>query len=264
MHSGAVIKKDIHQISSFPVPCNLELFVIELQIENIVRSREEKRNMGVPVKNYFKELEVILQRVEQSGKTPTLLLHACCAPCSSYVLEYLSRYFFISILYYNPNISPEQEYKKRRAELERLVQKMPLKHPVAFLPCEYGSEAFLEAAQGFENAPEGGERCMKCFRLRLSRAAEEAKKRGFDFFTTTLSISPLKSAPVLNKIGEEVGMKFGVRHLPADFKKKDGYKRSLELSRQYSLYRQDYCGCIYSKMQREREKERKDQLAGHT
>ncbi len=219
--------------------------------------------MSVPVRNYSKELEAILQRLEQSGEVPTLLLHACCAPCSSYVLEYLSRYFSISILYYNPNISPKQEYEKRRAELERLVQEMSLKHPVTLLPCEYGSEAFQKAAQGLENVPEGGERCMKCFRLRLSRAAEEAKKRGFDYFTTTLSISPLKNAAALNRIGEEVSAEFGVRHLPADFKKKGGYKRSLELSKIYSLYRQDYCGCVYSKEQREREKERKNQLAGH-
>lgn len=207
--------------------------------------------MGAPVRNYSRELEAILRELEQSGETPSLLLHACCAPCSSYVLEYLSRYFSISILYYNPNIAPETEYEKRKAELERLVSEMPMKNPVTLLSCGYDGGAFEEAAKGFEDAPEGGERCMRCFRLRLRRAAEEAKRLGFDYFTTTLSISPLKNAPALNRIGEEVGMEFGVRHLSADFKKKEGYKRSLELSREYGLYRQDYCGCIYSRIQRQ-------------
>lgn len=220
--------------------------------------------MGAPVRNYSRELEAILRELELSGKTPSLLLHACCAPCSSYVLEYLSRYFSISILYYNPNIAPETEYEKRKAELERLISEMPMKNPVTLLPCGYDGEAFEKAAKGFENVPEGGERCMRCFRLRLRRAAEEAKRLGFDYFTTTLSISPLKNAPALNRIGEEVGEELGVRHLPADFKKKEGYKRSLELSREYDLYRQDYCGCIYSRIQRQQSKERKDQLASHT
>ncbi len=218
-------------------------------------------SMGGPVRNYAKELDAILRDLEQSGKVPTLLLHACCAPCSSYVLEYLSRYFSISILYYNPNISPESEYEKRKAELQRLLSQMPLKHPVTLLSCDYDGGAFAEIARGLEDVPEGGARCEKCFRLRLRRAAEEAKRRGFDYFTTTLSISPLKNAQLLNRIGEETGEEIGVRHLPADFKKRDGYKRSLELSREYALYRQDYCGCVYSKAQRE---ERKDRLAGHT
>jgi len=216
------------------------------------------------MRNYSKELEGILRELERSGETPSLLLHACCAPCSSYVLEYLSRYFSISILYYNPNIAPETEYDKRKAELERLVSTMPMKNPVTLLPCGYDGGAFEETARGFENVPEGGERCMRCFRLRLRRAAAEAKRLGFDYFTTTLSISPLKNAAALNRIGEEVGKELGVRHLPADFKKKEGYKRSLELSREYDLYRQDYCGCIYSKIERQQSKERKDQLAGHT
>lgn len=220
--------------------------------------------MGAPIRNYSKELDVILREVERSGKRPSLLLHACCAPCSSYVLEYLSRYFAISILYYNPNIAPEAEYKKRKAELERLVSAMPMKNPVTLLPCEYDGEAFTEIAKGLEDIPEGGERCMRCFRLRLLRTAEEAKRRGFDYFTTTLSISPLKNAAALNRIGEEVGKELEVKHLPADFKKKEGYKRSLELSREYDLYRQDYCGCIYSRIQRQQSKERKDQLASHT
>lgn len=211
--------------------------------------------MGGPVRNYSKELEAILNRLEETGETPTLLLHACCAPCSSAVLEYLSRYFSISILYYNPNISPKEEYDKRKAELARLLSEMDFVHPVTLLPCGYDGEDFTEIARGYEDVPEGGERCMRCFRLRLKKAAQAAKKGGFDYFTTTLSISPLKNAAALNRIGEEVGKEVGAAHLPADFKKKDGYKRSLELSRLHSLYRQDYCGCVYSKAQREREKE---------
>ncbi|WP_322182421.1 epoxyqueuosine reductase QueH [Neglectibacter caecimuris] len=202
-------------------------------------------------RNYGKELETLLREIGQSGKRPSLLLHACCAPCSSYVLEYLSRYFSISVLYYNPNISPKAEYEKRKTELERLLSAMPLEGSVTLLPCAYEGEAFLEAARGLEQAPEGGERCERCFRLRLRRAAQEAKTQGFDYFTTTLSISPLKNAELLNRIGEEVGAEFGVAHLPADFKKKEGYKRSIELSREYSLYRQNYCGCVFSKAQRE-------------
>ncbi len=211
--------------------------------------------MGGSARNYAKELEGILQEIEKTGQTPRLLLHACCAPCSSAVLEYLSRYFSISILYYNPNISPKEEYDKRKAELARLLSEMELVHPVTLLPCEYSGEDFEEIARGYEDVPEGGERCMRCFRLRLRRAAQAAKDGGFDYFTTTLSISPLKNAAALNQIGEEVGKELGVAHLPADFKKKDGYKRSLELSRLHGLYRQDYCGCVYSKAQREREKE---------
>lgn len=219
--------------------------------------------MNGAVHNYSRELEQLLKELEKTGKVPTLLLHACCAPCSSYVLEYLSRYFSISILYYNPNISPEEEYLKRKAELERLIASMPALHPVTLLPCGYDGGDFSEIAAGYEDVPEGGERCLRCFRLRLTRAASVAKELGFDYFTTTLSISPLKNAAALNEIGEEMGRVYGVRHLPADFKKKDGYKRSLALSREYSLYRQDYCGCVYSKAERQRQKEGKDQFGSH-
>lgn len=220
--------------------------------------------MGEPVRNYSKELEGLLQKLEQGGEVPTLLLHACCAPCSSYVLEYLSRYFSISILYYNPNIAPKEEYKKRRAELARLVSSMPLVHPVSLIPCEYDGGAFARIAKGYEDAPEGGERCERCFRLRLEEAARAAKRLGCDYFTTTLSISPLKNAGLLNAIGEEVGREIGVKHLPADFKKKNGYKRSIELSREYGLYRQDYCGCVYSKEESRRRRERNDLIASHS
>lgn len=212
--------------------------------------------MGVSRKNYSKELELLLDELKKEGKTPSLLLHSCCAPCSSAVLEYLSRYFSISIYYYNPNISPASEYEKRERELRRLIGEMPLSHPVTLLPCSYDGGAFQEIAKGFENVPEGGERCMRCFRLRLREAAKKAKELGFDYFTTTLSISPLKNAQALNRIGEEAAAEFGVKHLPADFKKKDGYKRSIQLSREYGLYRQDYCGCVYSKAERDRRQER--------
>lgn len=207
-------------------------------------------------RNYAKELEALLASFKAEAGPPRLLLHACCAPCSSHVLEYLSEFFEIDLLYYNPNISPEEEYEKRLNELKRLVSLMPLGHRVQFVPCAYEGEAFSEMAKGLELAPEGGERCEKCFRLRLTAAAKEAKRGGYDYFTTTLSISPLKNAELLNRIGEEVGKEYGVPHLPADFKKKDGYKRSIELSKEYDLYRQDYCGCIYSKAERQAAVER--------
>ena len=216
--------------------------------------------MAVPSRNYSKELERLIQQLEQEGRVPRLLLHVCCAPCSSAVLEYLTQYFSITLLYYNPNIAPYEEYQKREAELRRLVSQMEMVHPVELLPCDYDGQAFVEAARGLEKEPEGGKRCEECFRLRLRYAAREAARLGFDYYTTTLSISPLKNAPLLNRLGEEIGAEFGVAHLPSDFKKKNGYKRSVELSKEYSLYRQDYCGCVFSKAQRQREKEeRKDQ-----
>lgn len=206
-----------------------------------------------PQRNFSKEQERLIGRLPKEGPPPTLLLHACCAPCSSAVLERLSPYFAITLLYYNPNIAPFAEYQKREAELRRLVAEMDLPNPVSFLPCAYDSEAFEAMAQGLEDAPEGGARCIKCYRLRLREAARAAGEGGFDYFTTTLSISPLKNAPALNQIGEEVGEEFGVKHLPSDFKKKDGYKRSVELSHQFGLYRQDYCGCVYSQRERARQ-----------
>ena len=216
--------------------------------------------MAAPSRNYSKELERLIGRLQEEGRVPRLLLHACCAPCSSAVLEYLTQFFSITLLYYNPNIAPYEEYQKREAELGRLVSQMKVVHPVELLPCEYDGQAFAAAAKGLEQEPEGGRRCEACFRLRLRYAASQAARLGFDYYTTTLSISPLKNAPMLNRLGEEIGEEFGVRHLPSDFKKKNGYKRSVELSREYSLYRQDYCGCVYSKAQRQQEKEeRKDQ-----
>ena len=197
--------------------------------------------------NYQKELDKLLIKLKKEERVPTLLLHCCCAPCSSYVLEYLSEYFKITVFFYNPNINPESEYTKRILELQRLIASMNLKHPVSFIAGQYDSERFYEMAKGLEKVPEGGERCFRCYRLRMEEAAILAKEGGYDYFTTTLSISPLKNAGKINEIGEELSEIYGVSHLPSDFKKKNGYKRSIELSHEYHLYRQNYCGCVFSK-----------------
>ena len=210
--------------------------------------------MAQPVRNYAKELESLVARHAAKGERPRLLLHVCCAPCLSGSLEYLAAHFQVALAFYNPNIAPFAEYEKRREEAARLIREMPLESPVSLLECPYDGAAFEEMARGLEDAPEGGARCMECFRLRLGYTARLAKEQGFDYFTTTLSISPLKNAKALNAIGEELAGQAGVACLPADFKKKDGYKRSIERSKQYGLYRQDYCGCVYSKRAAGREK----------
>lgn len=197
--------------------------------------------------NYQKKLDAIIEENSRDGVVPTLLLHSCCAPCSSYVLKYLSEYFKITLLYFNPNISPREEYIKRVREQERLISELPARNPVAFLEGRYEPSEFYEAVKGYENEPEGGERCFICYKLRLEETARYAAEGGFDYFTTTLSVSPLKNADKINEIGESVGARFGVRHLPSDFKKKEGYKQSVELSKEYGLYRQNFCGCVYSK-----------------
>lgn len=197
-------------------------------------------------RNYQKELEQIIEKHEKNGEVPTLLLHSCCAPCSSYVLEYLSNYFKITVLYYNPNIFPAEEFTKRTKEQQHLIERLPAKYPITFLAGDYDSQRFYEMAKGLETVPEGGERCFKCYELRLRKSAETAKEGGFDYFTTTLSISPLKNAQKLNEIGEKIAEEMGISYLNSDFKKKNGYKRSTELSKEYGLYRQDYCGCVYS------------------
>ena len=204
-----------------------------------------------PNRNFQKELEKIIEENKKNGVVPSLLLHSCCAPCSSYCLEYLSQYFKITVLYYNPNLFPAGEYERRVSEQKKLVSALPTKYPITLVEMKGEPEEFYSAVKGLEHIREGGERCFACFRLRLERAARYAKENGFDFFTTTLTISPLKNAQKLNEIGEAVGEKFGVRHLPSDFKKKNGYKRSVELSKVYGLYRQDYCGCVFSKRERE-------------
>lgn len=196
--------------------------------------------------NYQKELEKIIDHLVAEERVPKLLLHSCCAPCSSYVLEYLSNYFEITVFYYNPNIYPEQEYEKRVKEQQELIRRMPAKHPISFVEGPFEKEKFYEMAKGLEDVPEGGARCMKCYEMRLRKTAELAKKEHFDYFTTTLSISPLKNAEKLNKIGLHLAEIYEVEYLLSDFKKKNGYKRSTELSREYGLYRQDYCGCEFS------------------
>ncbi len=197
--------------------------------------------------NYQKQLDTILARVTVAGQTPRLLLHSCCAPCSSYVLEYLSRYFSITVFYYNPNISPADEFTHRAREQQRLIEQMPLTNPVTCVIGAYEPEMFAAIAQGREQLPEGGERCFACYRLRLKATARLAAADGYDYFTTTLSISPLKNAERLNAIGGELAAQYGVPYLFSDFQKREGYKRSIELSAEYGLYRQDYCGCLYSK-----------------
>lgn len=196
--------------------------------------------------NYQRELDRLLCGLAREGKTPSLLLHSCCAPCSSYVLEYLSRSFFITVFYYNPNIYPEEEYRKRVEEQRRFIGALSTVRPVRFREGPYEPERFCEASRGLEALPEGGERCFSCYELRLREAARLAEAEGFDYFATTLSISPYKNAEKLNEIGRRLGEELGAAYLCADFKKRGGYQRSLVLSREYGLYRQDYCGCVYS------------------
>ena len=201
--------------------------------------------------NYQKMLDDTLNKM--SGSKPKLLLHSCCAPCSSYVLEYLSQYFDITLYFYNPNIYPATEFDFRAEELKRLVDEMHLDAEIVVE--EYDNDSFEEIVKGYEDMAEGGARCFKCYRLRLEKSVKYAKDNGFDYVTTTLSISPHKNAQVLNSIGDDLAKKYGVNYLFSDFKKKNGYKRSCELSRDYNLYRQDYCGCKYSKIYAEKNKE---------
>lgn len=197
-------------------------------------------------RNYQKELEGIISNVK--GR-PKLLLHSCCAPCSSYCLLYLAKYFDIIDFYYNPNISPKEEHDKRARELDRLIRALCEKYEynISFVEGAYEPERFYEMAKGLEDAKEGGERCFKCYRLRMEEAAKLASEMSADYFTTTLTISPLKNAQKINEIGEELERIYSVKHLPSDFKKKEGYKQSVELSKEYDLYRQNYCGCVFSK-----------------
>lgn len=220
--------------------------------------------------NYQKELDKILCNLERSGgeRVPRLLLHSCCAPCSSYVLEYLRTYFEITVFYYNPNISFAEEYRKRVEEQKKLIevlnqeaverqaeeQKNKRYHRIQVIEGDYDPAIFYQMAQGLEQCPEGGERCFRCFDLRLRETAKRAAQEDFDYFATTLTISPLKNAAKLNEIGQALASEYQVPWLPSDFKKKNGYKRSIELSDIYGLYRQDYCGCAYSKAERERQK----------
>lgn len=198
--------------------------------------------------NYQNQLDKIIENIDPDNP-PRLLLHSCCAPCSSYTLEYLSRYFDITVYYFNPNISPKQEFDKRFEEQKRLISQMPFKNRVTLVEGDYNYDDFLEIAKGLENVPEGGERCFGCYKMRLESTARLAKEQGFDYFCTTLSISPLKNSQKINELGFEIEEKYGVKWLPSDFKKREGYKRSIQLSREYSLYRQNFCGCVFSKNQ---------------
>ncbi len=223
--------------------------------------------------NYSKELEKRIEGFQKNGERPQLLLHACCAPCSSYCLEYLREYFDVTVFFYNPNITEEAEYRKRVIEEKRLIAEYNAQvdkqdfegmnsdekaGKIGIIEGEYRPSDFYEAARGYEDCKEGGERCRKCFELRLRETARVAKEQGFKYFTTTLTISPLKNADVLNEVGQEAAREIcgdgGAEFLPSDFKKKNGYKRSIELSRMFDLYRQDFCGCSFSKAQREKEK----------
>lgn len=201
-------------------------------------------------RNYQKELDQVITELTEQERVPRLLLHSCCAPCSSYVLEYLSRHFSITIYFYNPNIYPPQEYGRRVEEQERLVGEMNFTYPVTVETGVYEPDEFYQMVKGLEEIPEGGERCFRCYELRLQEAAKVAQAGHFDFFATTLSISPLKNADKLNEIGEKLAKEYHISYLPSDFKKKNGYKRSVELSAEYNLYRQDYCGCVFSKRER--------------
>lgn len=215
-------------------------------------------------RNYQKELEKVLSALDEAdGSMPRLLLHSCCAPCSSYCMEYLREYFRITVFYYNPNITEQEEYQKRVQEEMRLIEAYnrqakgwetgePAK--IEIMEGDYDPSLFLDMARGLEDCGEGGERCFRCYELRLRKSAETAKKLGFDYFTTTLTISPLKNAAKLNEIGERLAGEYGVRWLPSDFKKRGGYQRSIELSKEYGLYRQNYCGCVFSKRAAEKGK----------
>ena len=190
---------------------------------------------------------VLDDTIKKLDYVPKLLLHVCCAPCSSYVLEYLSNYFYITVFYYNPNIDTEEEYLKRRRESERFTKEFKTKYPVKFIGLDHLSDEYLDKINGMENEPEGGIRCFECYQLRLEKAALYAKKNNYDYFTTTLTISPLKNSQKINEIGHELEDKYGIKYLYSDFKKREGFKRSIVLSHEYNLYRQDYCGCKYSK-----------------
>lgn len=209
-------------------------------------------------RNYQKELDELLKT--KAGSKPSLFLHCCCAPCSSYVLEYLHRYFRITLFFYNPNITEEKEYEKRKEELKRYVSEISFGKEIKMMDSDYHPEEFLTVSHGLEQEPERGARCEKCFRLRLSETAKKAREGNYDYFCTTLSISPHKNADLLMKIGEELAEQFEVCYLPSDFKKKNGYKRSIELSREYNLYRQDYCGCVFSREQYRKEQKNEKEI----
>ena len=197
--------------------------------------------------NYQKKMEAIIASLPIGEQKPRLLLQSCCGPCSSYVLEALTPYCRVTVLYYNPNIQPREEYDRRLETQRKIIAALPTATPVEILECEYDGEAYDAAVRGLEDEPEGGARCSVCFALRLEETARRASELGYDWFCTTLTVSPHKDAGRLNAIGTAMGERYGVPFLPSDFKKREGYKRSILLSKEYDLYRQDYCGCLFSK-----------------
>ena len=197
--------------------------------------------------NYHKKLEKLIEKIKEEKTTPKLLLHSCCAPCSSYVIEYLTPYFDITILYYNPNISPIEEYEKRKQEQIKLIKNIKKINKINIIDCDYDNDIYEKEIKGLEREKEGGARCIKCFNLRLEKTAEIAKNNNYDYFGTTLTVSPYKNSKLLNEIGNNLEDKYKIKWLYSDFKKNNGYLRSIELSKTYNLYRQNYCGCIYSK-----------------
>ena len=203
--------------------------------------------------NYQKVMEELIRDNCSETSVPKLLLHSCCAPCSSYCISCLAEYFHVTVFYYNPNIYPPEEFRMRAAEQKRFIEQYPTKYPVTYIEAPYESDRFYEMARGMEDLSEGGERCFACYEMRLRKSVEYAAAHGFDFFTTTLSISPLKNAQKLNKIGSKLAEEYSVRYLYSDFKKKDGYKKSTEISKEYHMYRQYYCGCVFSKRDRDRQ-----------
>ena len=211
--------------------------------------------MGNQKINYQKLCEEEISKTSAEERVPSVLLHSCCAPCSSYCIEYLSQYFRVTVFYYNPNIYPDSEYYHRVKEQQEFINRFPAKYPVGFIEGDFDTQEFYKAAKGLEQEPERGARCTECFKLRLGRTAEVASEKRFDYFTSTLTISPMKDAALLNQIGSEMGEVHKVKWLPSDFKKKNGYLRSCELSREYGIYRQDYCGCVFSYNERQKEKE---------
>lgn len=194
--------------------------------------------------SYYK---LCLNEIASLNKRKKILLHSCCAPCSSHVITFLSNYFDITILYYNPNISPIEEYNKRKEEQIKLINEIEANGKIDIIDCDYDYDIYKEKIKGYETCPERGARCTICFNLRLEKTAKIAKENNYDYFCTTLTVSPYKNAPLINQIGEELGQKYNIKWLYSDFKKDNGYKKSIELSKKYNLFRQDYCGCIYSK-----------------
>ena len=229
---------------------------------SIVKESEKMCPPEYLKRNYQKEMEALLagieRRIKAGGRIPTLLLHSCCAPCSSYVILYLSEYFKITVFYYNPNITEKAEYDRRVAEQKRFINEFKAKNEVNFLEGAYDPGLFMQLSNGLEECPEGGLRCAKCFRMRLEETAKKAGELKFDYFTTTLTISPVKSAALLNSIGDLLGKTYGTKYLMSDFKKKGGYALSVGMSEEYGLYRQDYCGCVYSKEESHRRAVRDD------